>query len=98
MNRIPITLPTFCYPKKNLENPCPCEDRPVELTHKNCLIFWQKEEGDLLREGDVLAEAEADKKTVELPAPTAGRLVQRCVEDGDTVRFDEILGYIEGGA
>ncbi|MDL2253155.1 lipoyl domain-containing protein [Ruminococcaceae bacterium OttesenSCG-928-I18] len=96
MSQTPITLPTFCYPKKDPENPCPCQDRPVELTHKTCVIFWQKSVGDSLRAGEVLAEAEADKKTVELPSPVSGRLVQRCVEDGDSITFEQVLGYIEG--
>lgn len=98
MNRIPILLPTFSYPKKNPEHPCPCEGRPVELTHKTCAVYWQREVGALLQEGELVAEAEADKKTVELLAPAGGRLAERCVEDGDCVKAGQVIGYLEGEA
>ncbi len=97
MEPIPILPPTFCYPKKDPEHYCECQDRPVELTHKTCYIFWQKTPGQRVEEGEVLAEAEADKKTVELPSPTSGILLDICVQDGEEFQFGEALGHIQPG-
>jgi hypothetical protein len=58
-----VRVPTFLYPKKDPEHPCPCQDRPVELTHKICLIFWKKQVGDAVCKGEVLADLETEKKS-----------------------------------
>ena len=94
MEKIPLQVPTFLYPKKDLQNPCPCQDRPVELTHKTCLIFWQKKAGERVCVNEVLAEVEADKKTMELCSPCCGVLAETCVEDGGEFAFGEVLGYL----
>ncbi len=94
MEKIAITPPAFCYPKKDPEHPCECQNRPVELTHKTCLLFWQRQAGDRVAEGEIVAEAEADKKTMELAAPAAGVLTDICVADGAEFRFGDVLGYI----
>lgn len=95
MTKTAIQPPTFCYPKKDPEHYCECQDRPVELTHKTCYIFWQKKVGEPVAEGEVLAEAEVDKKTVELLAPASGTLKETCVADGEEFTFSDVLGYIE---
>jgi pyruvate dehydrogenase E2 component (dihydrolipoamide acetyltransferase) len=46
------------------------------------LARWLKKEGDVVKAGDVLAEIESDKATVELEAPAGGRLGKLLVPDG----------------
>lgn len=95
MNRVAIRVPTFLYPKKDPVNPCPCEDRPVELTHKTCLVFWQKQVGDRVSAGDTIADIESEKKTMELAAPAAGVLAEICLDNGGRFTADQTLGFIE---
>jgi pyruvate dehydrogenase E2 component (dihydrolipoamide acetyltransferase) len=45
----------------------------ADMTEGN-LVRWLKGVGDIVAAGDALAEVETDKATVEVPAPSAGRL------------------------
>ncbi len=49
------------------------------------LIEWTKAEGDAVSQGDVLAEIETDKVTVEIEAPTDGTILKFLVSAGDIV-------------
>ena len=46
---------------------------------------WLKQEGDAIKEGDVLAEIETDKATMEFQAYADGTLLKILVGDGETV-------------
>ncbi len=49
------------------------------------LVRWVKSEGDPINKGDVLAEIETDKATVEVDSSYTGILNRRLVEQGDVV-------------
>ncbi len=49
------------------------------------LINWVKQVGDTIKSGDVLAEIEADKATIEIPSPADGVLLTTLVNAGDVV-------------
>ena len=55
-------------------------------------------EGDTVSAGQTLLEIEAEKSTVEVPAPLGGRLARLLVKKGDYVRVDQPICQIEGGA
>jgi pyruvate dehydrogenase E2 component (dihydrolipoamide acetyltransferase) len=52
--------------------------------------------GDPVSEGQTLLEIEAEKSTVEVPSPVAGRLSQVLVKKGDRVRVGQPICLIEG--
>src|SRR6516162_10083541 len=54
--------------------------------------------GDTVREGQTLLEVEAEKSTVEVPAPYAGRIVKLLVKKGDEVRVNQPICQIEAGS
>lgn len=89
-----ILVPAFAMPKKDLGNPCPCQDRPVKLTYKTGILIWVKKIGDSVKKGEVICEGEVEKKTLELCAPCDGYLLEKCVPDNEEFKFGEILGYI----
>lgn len=60
------------------------------------LISWLKNEGDEVVEGDVLAEVETDKATMELAARGAGVLRKRLIGDGDTANVGSVIAIIAG--
>jgi pyruvate dehydrogenase E2 component (dihydrolipoamide acetyltransferase) len=60
------------------------------------LISWLKNEGDAVKEGDVLAEVETDKATMELVARGSGVLRKRLIGDGDTADVGVVIGVIAG--
>ncbi len=49
------------------------------------LIRWLKAEGERVQKGDVLAEIETDKATVEVEAPAAGLVRRQLVSEGTAV-------------
>jgi pyruvate dehydrogenase E2 component (dihydrolipoamide acetyltransferase) len=61
------------------------------------LISWLKKEGDEVSEGDVLAEVETDKATMELVARGAGVLRKQLIGEGDTANVGTLIGVIAGG-
>jgi pyruvate dehydrogenase E2 component (dihydrolipoamide acetyltransferase) len=58
------------------------------------LVKWLKQEGDAVKEGDVLAEIETDKATMELVARGSGVLRDVRVKEGDTAPVGEVIALI----
>ena len=55
---------------------------------------WLKKVGDTIKEGDILAEIETDKATMEFEAFDAGTLLHIGVQEGDTAPVDSVLAII----
>lgn len=55
---------------------------------------WLKKVGDKVTEGDILAEIETDKATMEFEAFDAGTLLYIGVQEGDTAPVDSVLAII----
>lgn len=55
---------------------------------------WVKKVGDTVRSGDVLAEVETDKATMELESYTDGVLLYIGVKQGETVPVDAVIAII----
>jgi pyruvate dehydrogenase E2 component (dihydrolipoamide acetyltransferase) len=53
--------------------------------------------GDQVRQGQALLEVEAEKSTVEVPSPVAGRVAQVLVKKGDRVTTGQPLFVVEDG-
>src|SRR5262245_15816828 len=58
------------------------------------LVRWLKNEGDQVKEGDVLAEVETDKATMELVARGSGVLRARMIGEGQTAPVGTVIGVI----
>lgn len=55
---------------------------------------WLKKVGDKIEEGDILAEIETDKATMEFESFNEGVLLHVGLEDGDTAPVDSLLAII----
>ncbi|MBL8961359.1 MAG: 2-oxo acid dehydrogenase subunit E2 [Gemmatimonadetes bacterium] len=60
------------------------------------LVKWLKNEGDAVKNGDVLAEVETDKAIMELVARGEGVLRKRLLADGTTSAVGALIGVIAG--
>ena len=60
------------------------------------VVRWLKGEGDAVNDGDVLAEIETDKATMELVARGSGVLRKRLLAEGDTAPVGAVIGVIAG--
>lgn len=58
---------------------------------------WFKKAGDVIVADEPLVELETDKVTIEVPAPSAGVLVELTVKEGETVGVGALLGTIGAG-
>jgi pyruvate dehydrogenase E2 component (dihydrolipoamide acetyltransferase) len=64
---------------------------------KGNLSRWLKKEGDKIKSGDILAEIETDKATMEVEAVDEGVLARIVVPDGATdVAVNDVIGVIAG--
>jgi pyruvate dehydrogenase E2 component (dihydrolipoamide acetyltransferase) len=59
---------------------------------------WLKKPGDTITRGDVIAEIETDKSTVEMEATASGTLVEIVQEAGAEVAVGEPIAWLEDGA
>ncbi|MDW8291375.1 MAG: dihydrolipoamide acetyltransferase family protein [Armatimonadota bacterium] len=60
------------------------------------ILRWLKKEGDVVETGEVLAEIETDKASVELPAEASGKLASILAKEGDTVPVGTVIAEILG--
>ena len=66
----------------------------VKLTMDGLLINWLKDIGDSVGAGDIIAEFEADKATVEIEAGSAGQLLELRAEPGDELGEGTVIAII----
>src|SRR3954452_17140572 len=60
------------------------------------LVAWKKKKGDQVSAGEVLAEIETDKATVEWESPEDGTLAEIYVEQGGKVNVGDKIAFIRG--
>jgi pyruvate dehydrogenase E2 component (dihydrolipoamide acetyltransferase) len=60
------------------------------------LVAWKKKKGDKVSAGDVIAEIETDKATMEWESPEDGTLTEIYVEEGGKVNVGERIAFIGG--
>ncbi len=58
------------------------------------VINWLIQEGSSIEEGQLIAELEADKATVELKSPIEGMVEKLCSEEGDTLHIGDPLVHV----
>jgi pyruvate dehydrogenase E2 component (dihydrolipoamide acetyltransferase) len=59
---------------------------------------WIKKVGDQIARGDVIAEIETEKSTVEMESTASGRLVEIVADAGAELPVGEVIGYLDDGA
>ncbi|MFT5642553.1 MAG: 2-oxoglutarate dehydrogenase E2 component (dihydrolipoamide succinyltransferase) [Janthinobacterium sp.] len=62
------------------------------------LLVWHKKVGEAVGRDENLIDVETDKVVLELPAPSAGVIVQIIKGDGSTVVAGEVIGIIDTDA
>lgn len=66
----------------------------ITLTTDGLLLNWLKNVGDTVKKGEIIAEVEADKATMEIEAPADGVLISQVAEIGEELTEGAILGEI----
>src|SRR5438477_3382763 len=60
------------------------------------LVSWKKKKGDQVSAGEVLAEIETDKATMEWESPEDGTLTEIYVQEGGKVNVGDKIAFIGG--
>jgi pyruvate dehydrogenase E2 component (dihydrolipoamide acetyltransferase) len=72
--------------------------RLSDTMQEGTIAHWLKKPGDEVKKGDILAEIETDKATMELQAYDSGVLEQILVQEGETVPIGQAVAIIGSGA
>jgi pyruvate dehydrogenase E2 component (dihydrolipoamide acetyltransferase) len=68
--------------------------RLSDTMEEGTVATWLKKVGDKIEEGDILAEIETDKATMEFESFHEGTLLYIGVKEGETTKVDELLAII----
>src|SRR5260370_2261190 len=71
--------------------------RLSDTMEEGTIARWLKHAGDEVKKGDILAEIETDKATMDLEAYQAGILEQILVQEGETVPIGQAVAVIGSG-
>src|SRR5438477_6981734 len=72
--------------------------RLSDTMEEGTVSHWLKQPGDEVAVGDIIAEIETDKATMELEAYDSGILQQILVPEGETVPIGQTIAVIGAGA
>ncbi|MBO6881900.1 pyruvate dehydrogenase complex dihydrolipoamide acetyltransferase [Winogradskyella sp.] len=68
--------------------------RLSDTMEEGTVAAWLKKVGDKIEEGDILAEIETDKATMEFESFNEGTLLHIGIEEGETAKVDTLLAII----
>ena len=68
--------------------------RLSDTMEEGTVAAWLKKVGDTVNEGDILAEIETDKATMEFEAFYAGTLLHIGIQEGESAKVDSLLAII----
>ncbi|MBL6998168.1 MAG: 2-oxo acid dehydrogenase subunit E2 [Phycisphaerales bacterium] len=68
--------------------------RLSDTMEEGTLLHWHKQVGDAVSAGDVIADIETDKATMELQAFDDGKLSEILVQDGEKVEVGKIIAML----
>ena len=68
--------------------------RLSDTMEEGTVAAWLKKVGDKIEEGDILAEIETDKATMEFESFNEGTLLHIGVQEGETTKVDTLLAII----
>ncbi|MDC8005638.1 pyruvate dehydrogenase complex dihydrolipoamide acetyltransferase [Aureisphaera galaxeae] len=68
--------------------------RLSDTMEEGTVATWLKKEGDAVEEGDILAEIETDKATMEFESFYSGTLLKIGIQEGETAKVDALLAII----
>ena len=68
--------------------------KPGQMTEECVVVAWLKNEGDVVKKGDVLFEIETDKSNMDVESFEEGVLLKQVVAVGQTVPVNAVCGYV----
>ena len=91
---VPIQVPLRARPQNKEKRDCDCMNREYLLKYKTGVMHWCCRVGDSVCAGDIVCEAEIEKKIFEIPSPVDGILAECCVAEEEEFKCNLVLGYV----
>ncbi len=89
-----IRVPEKAFPQNKDGKDCECMNREYLLTYKKGRLHWLCAPGEAVSKGQLLCEAEIEKRIFEVLSPADGVLSRRCVEEGARFAGEDLLGIV----
>lgn len=65
-----------------------------ETMEEGMIVAWKKQVGDIISDGEVIAEVDTDKTTLEIESPISGKLLQILVQVNQTVPVNTPIAIV----
>ena len=65
-----------------------------ETMEEGTIVAWKKQVGDTISDGEVIAEVDTDKSTLEIESPVSGKLLQILVDVNETVAVSTPIAIV----
>jgi len=62
------------------------------------IAAWTRRPGDSIARGEVVAEIETDKATVEMESTVSGRLLEIVAHPGEEIAVDAVIAFVDDEA
>ena len=66
-----------------------------EVMEEGCIVAWRKQEGDTVKQGEIIMEVETDKAILEVESTASGVLKKILAPAGKIVQVNTPLALIE---
>ena len=94
MTEFEIKVPEKAFPQNKEGKDCECMNREYLLTYKKGRLHWLCAPGDTVAKGQLLCEAEIEKRIFEVLSPANVVLSRQCVEEGARFTGEDVLGVV----
>ncbi len=68
-----------------------------ESVTEGTILEWSVKVGDAVSDGDTVVEISTDKVDMELPAPSAGTIIEILAQEGETVTVGQVIARMSAG-
>jgi pyruvate dehydrogenase E2 component (dihydrolipoamide acetyltransferase) len=65
-----------------------------ETMEEGTIVAWKKQVGDSIVDGEVIAEVDTDKSTLEIESPVSGKLLEILVQLNETVPVNTPIAVV----
>ena len=92
-HRLEVRVPDRVIPIQNPAVTCECQIIGIDLAAKDSFLFWEKDEGEMVKKGELLCQAGMDLQVFELFSPGDG-ILKQVMPDGAMFHAGDLLGYL----
>ena len=94
MMEFEIRVPEKAFPQNKEGKDCECMNREYLLTYKKGRLHWLCAPGEAVAKGQLICEAEIEKRIFEVLSPADGVLTEQRVAERERFAGEDVLGVV----